>query len=320
MIDLTKFFSLVFHSPRISRECLKDFVEDHIQRLTAHNPGGIFNAQLAAVQVAYASYFGHLSGGALHLAQQEGRTLALAEGRAKVEQLLNDNEKLIAYTYREAAAVYEEFYPLGLSEYYRAGIDAFLLLGQRFQSVLNAHASDFDPAVLTEYTTALAQLQTTRTEQLSEKGKVAGERSLLRTERKALEAQLTKNLLFIAYHFSGDVGKASVYFNQPILDSAFRIKKRKLQGDIDPGATLTLFDNIAKASVKLLLRNTGTRPLVLGFAPRLDAGPPTVRVVKLLPNQTIVQTAGELGWSSTHPVLRLANLGPLEGSYFVQKI
>ncbi len=61
MIELIKYFSILFMSPKISRERLKDFTESHIARLTANNPAGVFTTILTNITTAYNSYFGDLS-------------------------------------------------------------------------------------------------------------------------------------------------------------------------------------------------------------------------------------------------------------------
>src|SRR5688572_30545607 len=122
MIELIKYFRILFMSAKISRERLKDFTEDHIIRLTNNNPGGIFTVILTAVTNAYNSYYGDMSSEEVNLAVQEGKTVAMNNSRALLEKQLSDHEKLVAYTYRNAPETYEEFYPLGLKEYYDADL------------------------------------------------------------------------------------------------------------------------------------------------------------------------------------------------------
>ena len=81
MIELVKYFRILFLSVRISRERLKDFTESHILSLTAHNPGGIFTTILTNVTAAYNNYYGDLSSEAVNLAVQEGKTIAMKASR-----------------------------------------------------------------------------------------------------------------------------------------------------------------------------------------------------------------------------------------------
>src|SRR3989442_8566816 len=113
MIELIKYFRILFLSPKISQERLKLFCEKHIQQLTSNNPGGIFTPILTAVTNAYNAYYGDLASKSINRAVQEGLTVAMEASRAALVQNIRDNEKLIKYTYRNNMAVYEEFYPQG---------------------------------------------------------------------------------------------------------------------------------------------------------------------------------------------------------------
>ena len=50
MLEIVKFFRILFLSQKISRQRLEDFASDHILKLTANNPGGIFTGLLTAVR------------------------------------------------------------------------------------------------------------------------------------------------------------------------------------------------------------------------------------------------------------------------------
>src|SRR4051812_12669767 len=109
MIELIKYFRILFLSKNLSRERLKDFTEAHILALTAHNPGGIFTTILTNVTTAYNNYYGDLSSEMVNLAVQEGKTVAMNASRVALEKQLSDNEGLIAYTYRNNLDKYELF-------------------------------------------------------------------------------------------------------------------------------------------------------------------------------------------------------------------
>src|SRR4051812_39971424 len=112
MIELLKYFRILFMSTRISRERLKAFCEDHIMRLTANNPGGIFTTVLTNVTNAYNAYYGDLSSELVNVAVKEGKTVAMNDSRSALEVVIRENENLVKYTYRTNPSSYEEFYPL----------------------------------------------------------------------------------------------------------------------------------------------------------------------------------------------------------------
>src|SRR6185295_16354611 len=143
MIELLKYFRILFLSVRISQERLKSFTEDHIQRLTANNPGGIFTTILTNVTNAYNAYYGDVASKSLNESVKEGKTIAMNESRSNLEKYISEGEKLIAYTYRTNKPFYEEFYPQGITEYYNADLANFETFVLRFKNVLASHAADF---------------------------------------------------------------------------------------------------------------------------------------------------------------------------------
>src|SRR5437763_12329077 len=109
MIQLLKYFRILFLSVRINRDTLRQFTEAHIQALTNNNPGGIFTAILTAVTNAYTAYFGDLASRSVTEGVKQGKTQARNESREKLQKNISDNEALIKYTYRNTPSVYQEF-------------------------------------------------------------------------------------------------------------------------------------------------------------------------------------------------------------------
>lgn len=319
MIELVKFFRILFMSAQISREVLKAFTEDHIQRLTNHNPGGIFTAILTDVTTAYNNYYGDLASESLNLAVQQGKTIAMKQAREDLEKLISEDEKLINYTYRTSRDIYEEFFPLGMSEYYQADLSYFETITLRFKEVLASHAGDFDAGFVTAYNDAQALYKENRHAQSIAKGNVASERSDLATTRPALAAQLTKNVLTIALKYLPDETKCGVYFDQAMIDAAFRASDRKVTAEVDPGETQLVFDNIIKGELNLKIVNNGEQTINISFmASPTDHVPADIHPVG--PGQTIMLSAAELGWTSTIRNLNVTNSSTEAVSYTVEKI
>ena len=107
MIELIKYFRILFLSPKLSIEVIQDFTEDHIQRLLANNPGGIFSTILANVTAAYNNFFGDASSKNLNEAVQKSLTTTMMQNRTDLEKYISDGEKLIKYTYRTNTAKYK---------------------------------------------------------------------------------------------------------------------------------------------------------------------------------------------------------------------
>lgn len=321
MIELAKYFRILFLSARISRSRLKDFTEDHIQRLTANNPAGIFTTILTNVSTAYNTYYGDMASESVNQAVQEGKTVAMNESRTVVETFISEGQGLIDYTYRNNRSVYEEFFPRGMEEYYQASISEFETITDRFKSALAAHSGDFTGTFVADFTSLQATFVANRAAQLTAKGNVAAERSDMATTRPALAFQLTTNLLTIALQYLGDESKADVYFNQAILDAAFREGARKVEADINPATTENIFDDITQPDVRLVIENIGIAPtdadLDFGFGPAANTVVTNKRVI--IGNE-VSFTVAELGWTTDNRFFNVTNASGSAGSYKVRKV
>jgi hypothetical protein len=318
MIELIKYFRILFLSTKISRERLKGFCEDHIQRLAANNPGGIFTTILTDVTNAYNAYYGDLSSEVTNLAVKEGKTIAMNESRGALEVLIGENEPLVKYTYRSDKDKYEEFYPLGVREYRDADLSTFETITLRYKNVLASHAADFPAGFVTDYNTAQALFVTNRNAQSTAKSAVDTERSDMATTRPALALQLTTNLLTIALEYVGDESKCAIYFDQTMLDAAFRESERKVSSEIDPGVLENIFDNVTKGEIRITIKNTGEVALDFGFTSAADAPFPGKSHL-INPGQEESYNAAELGWTSVNKFLNVMNNEAQAGSYTVEK-
>lgn len=321
MIELIRYFRILFLTPKLSRERLKAFCEDHIVRLTNNNPGGIFTTILTNVTAAYNAFFGDLSSFQLNEAVQEAKTEAMNASRTALLKQLSDNEKLVAYTYRNDAGVYQEFYPEGMDEYYQAPLALLENKGLRYKNALASHAADFPAQFVTDYNNVYQTYLDNRAAQTAAFGSVATERSDMNTTRPALAQQLTRNLLTISLQYLGDESKAEVYFNQQILDDAFRASERKVTAEIDPGQTHNVFDNITKPDVRLVVKNNGPTDLFLGFVSDPDSPVVQEESKQLKPGEEDSGLVSEGGWTHTNKYFNITNpLGGAAGSYIAEKI
>jgi hypothetical protein len=316
MLELHRYFRILFLSHKISRERLKGFCEYHIIALTNHNPGGIFTTLLNDVTNAFNAYYGDMVGESTNEAVKQGKTVAMNTSRAALEKNISDNERLIAYTYRNDVRGYEEFYPHGIFEYYKADITELEIISDRYRQVMASRVADFPLQFSTDFNTLQATFIANRQAQLGAMGKVSGERSDLLNSRAALAKQLTKNLLLIAANFIGQEGACKIYFDTEMLRAAFRENKRSVSDFINPAETQSLFNNIRKGALRLTLKNEGEVPLYFGFTD--EAENPVARI-KVEPGQTENLSATELGWTSKIKFFNVTNTSLEAGKFSVAK-
>jgi hypothetical protein len=317
MIQLFKYFRILFLSAQISRERLKGFCEDHIQRLAANNPGGIFTTILTNVTNAYNAYYGDLSSAVTNLAAREGLTTAMKAARAALEKNISLNEKLIAFTYAGNPVKYSQFFPDGITEYLRADLATFGTITDRFKNALTLNSADFTPAFIAAFTAVHNTFVANRNAQLTAKGEVEAEISDMATTKPALAKQLTTNLLTIALEYVGDESKSALYFDQAILDAAFREADRRVTNEINPGDTDNVFDNVSSPDVRISIKNESEDVLVGGFVSTVNAVPTQLTIAA---GNEIILNASELGWTSERKFFNISNGSGIAGKYTVEKL
>jgi len=320
MIDLAKYFRILFLSVRISRERLKLFGEVHIQRLATNNPGGIYTTLLTDTTNLYNLYAGDLADIATNEAAVEGKTIGMNSAKLALLQWLQISQENISYIYRNNRERYELFYPHGLTEYDHADLPNFATITTRFGTALTLHAGDFAPAFVAEFAPLKTTFNDNRTAQLAQMGTLAGERGSVIVTKADFASQLTKNLLTIALNNIGNEAVAAVYFDQSILDEAFEGSETLVENDIDNGETQNAFDNTSSPETEYKMKtNTVDKEVMVAFK---DS--PTAAVLpeeaKLVTNAETTYTAGDLGFSSTNKFLNVTNTSGETVSYRIERV
>lgn len=299
MIDLIRYFKILFISLRVGRERLKNFTEDHIQRLNSVNPGGIFTTILTDVTNAYTAYFGDMADEGLAQAVLESRTVAQEASRKALADFISRAEGIVSFTWGKTSPEYQEFYPQGIVEYTEATISELETHSLRFINSASAHAASLPATFVADATALRNTFISNRNAQLGQKGIVANERSQLTGTKLALCTQLTKNVLTIALQYVGDETKAAVYFDQSILEG-----RSTGTETYDIEVAPNTLDNIASPDddipsyINLKIENTGTTNMQIGFAPNATTYPNVPPGIVLAPGQEWTGTPADLGFAA----------------------
>lgn len=308
MIDLIRYFKVLFFTLRVGRQRLKLFTEDHIQRLTANNPGGIFTAILTDMTNAYTAYFGDLADESLADAVLQSRTTSMEAARAAMVDFIVRGEGAVVYKWGKDSNVYQEFYPHGVMEYTEGTLSDLETISLRYLNVATSHAGDLPAGFVADFTPLRSTFMTNRTTQLNQKGVLAGERDQIRGTKLQLCTQLTKNVLTIALQYVGDEEKAILYFDQSILDRK-QGEGETFDFEIDPDTmvvALTTEDEIT-ATTKIRFENTGTTQLLVGFSEAANQKPVAPPAKLLNPGEAFQGTAVEWGFTGTHVFYNILN-------------
>ena len=139
-------------------------------------------------------------------------------------------------------------------------------------------------------------------------GRVSGERSDIVTSKAVVCTQLTYNLLTIARENIGHEERCDVYFDQSILNAAFRESESKVTSDLNPEITENVFDNTQgpDTNYKSSVQGEGAVAYV-GFA-RDAATAITAETGKTIDERNApVYSAAELGYTSDKIYLNITS-------------
>jgi len=266
MIELVKYFKILFLSAKISRQRLKDFAADHLTRLIANNPGAIFAILITDTTAALNAYVGNLEQESTAVSNQEGDTLGMDESKAALLLNISDNEKQVAYTYRNDNVKYKKFYPGGIMEYNDADLPTLETISGRYKGTLATNAADFTTDFVDAFNAAQQKFVDDRGTQTVSFSAVSTERGDIVSSKAKLAFQLTKNLLTIALQYLGQEEKAPVYFNQAILNAAFKESIIKVDAILNPLETQNAFDSSTIPTLNFKLTVEGAGSVFAGYA------------------------------------------------------
>jgi hypothetical protein len=217
MMSLERFFENQFDDKNISRQTLRKFTEDHLQRLAVQNTNNVYDALLNSTETAYENYFGALADRDTSFALQQSRTKSMNNVMTNFQKTLRLREGLVGNYFPKDTPEYLEFFPAGLDEYNRATLLNTETLMNRIITAFTAHTATFGNTTVTEFTNFLTQFKAARGTQLQQKGKVSDATETTEATRDILEIQLTTNVLSIALKNIGNPQAATSFFDQSIL-------------------------------------------------------------------------------------------------------
>jgi hypothetical protein len=228
MIDLKRYFLILFMTNIISVTKLKQFSETHIARLAANNPGGIYTPILVSATNAYNTFYGSSASQVLQLAVQKGMTSGMNSSQVALLKFIRQKEGTIKGEYGLGSSEYIEAFPGGLTRFDEANLMDFAGLGDGFLSFLTSHSADLPAGIVASATTLLDTFKANRTAQLGQIGIVSGIHTGTTEGKDAMCKQLTYNLLTVARDNLGLPDNIANYFDLSIIanpdDDAIRLK------------------------------------------------------------------------------------------------
>lgn len=217
MINLKVFFKNHFDTKEISDDKMKKFTEDHLQRLAANNPGGIYDTLITETTSAYTNYFGLMSDEDLAHANQQAKTIVMNNIVEEFKNAVRQKEGLVRAHWNKDSPEYQNFFPYGLTEYGKANLANVLILMQRFETLSAENVATLGQPLADQFADIKSRFINAREAQLLKKGEVSGFKENTSVTRDELEIRLLKNVYVIALDHIGDELGGLVYFDQSII-------------------------------------------------------------------------------------------------------
>jgi len=217
MEKISAFFENPFEDNRITDNRLKNFTEDHIQKMIAANTGTRFTAYISATQTALAAFVLTLVGEESHLAARKSRTQNVTDIMNQFKKLVSTKEAVIRAAFEGQPAVITEFFPGGLTEYSHASVGTIGILMERLVGVITARAASLPTGFVTPFNDIKTQFTAARSEQQDEKGHVTNVRAISSAERTNLVKQLYKNLCNIMVLCVANPAEGDALFDESML-------------------------------------------------------------------------------------------------------
>ena len=313
MINLEMLFNDLFNEGKITNERLGTFTLDHIGRVTANNPGSVFNTIITNTHNAFDAFGDAYQLKGANIGDQKGKTITKNQAREAFTNYIRQQEGTIRGKFGVESEPYQQFFPQGLNAFNKATDTGYMGLVNNIIARANQYIADLGTPFRDEVVALGQAYKDAESAQTNEKGDVSNARGGLRTERTDLTKQLTINVLTIALQFPLETEKANIYFNTSLLFAQKR--KRIYKGEPAAGATVQVTKIVFEAGKFVKMENKGATSLT--FQMYLQGNP--------VGNSFTVEAVSELekkmsDFYGTADALKVTNTGSVIGKYVVELI
>jgi hypothetical protein len=324
MKTFEKYFATLYLLARINEANFVRFLEDHLQRLIANNAGGKYTPLITALTALLIEYKTTIDTRNLNQALQESRTKSVDQSITSFRTLLSNKLYEITDIWDEDNAVFEEFIPHGMDEYYQAKKGNIGGLMNRFISACDLHRNDLPAGFTVPFVSAKDGYIANRTAQLALIATVDSNRVDVAIKRGALSLQVTKNLLTLGLEHLGRPEMAAVFFDQsiirrPVKQNGVEPEPEILSEAVAPQTKAMIMHGGFDANTLLHIVNTGSVNLKFYTANMIE-DPVSGNAIELAPGEEDEVLASELGADSNLFLMAANEHATLAGSYAVNVV
>lgn len=279
-----------FANPKISEEKFDKIADTHIQRLTSNNQGGAYTNLINETTPLYTAWKTAISAEAVELAVRQGRTISVNDGVRVIKQYISRKEGVIKDVFAKGSTEYEQFFPLGLTEYSKATLGNLRTLTERWITAANTFAGQLPANLGNDCQLLLDAFNTARTNQLQTAGEVIEKDSDSDIARSALAKQLYKNLCSLIIIHIDDTERVIDFYDLSITK---RKEKSTYNVKVAANSVKNIVDEVPENKL-FELKNTGTVNVLI-YTADADNTPYQGWGINLQPGQSQKFTLAELG-------------------------
>ena len=217
MIQLEDIFQNFFADEKITTERLKAFAQDNVSRLTANNPGSVYNSIITATNTRITELDTAITARASDAGAQTGSVFTKDAARAAFQDYISRKEGLVKSTFGKPSAQYNEFFPQGLSAFHKATDEEFLNLAQTAVEKATTYETELGATFKTELTALFNAYKDALEATIDSKGETSDAQTDERLATYNLQIQLVTNVHTVALQNIEQGELALTYFNQSLL-------------------------------------------------------------------------------------------------------
>jgi hypothetical protein len=218
MIDLHKFLINPFDDPGISMDELLSFTTDHLQKMTANNPGGLYTARLTATSTALTGVGNAFTDDQTKLGLRKARKQAKDAFRKTLPENISKIYGTVTGKFGQSGPEVAEGFPQGRKVFSDCTDDK---VANHLQTLINgvtAHQAQLGAQVVTDATALLTGWNAVYAPSETASGAKSTTEVAKSAARGALQLELFKNLLTIALNNPRLPEKLDDYMQQSLLE------------------------------------------------------------------------------------------------------
>jgi hypothetical protein len=217
MINLARYFENPFDTPKVSLASLLAFTTDHLQRMLANNPGGVFTARITGTTAALNAINSSAVDDSTKLGVRKARKQSKRAFRKALPERLAKIQAQVVAKFGGKSPVIAQCFPSGREGVKRAPDDTLEAHLSTLVTGVTAHAAALEPEALTEAEALRTDWRSVYSASESSSGVKASAEQAKRAARALLQRELFLNLLALATQFPCQPEQLGLYMQQSLL-------------------------------------------------------------------------------------------------------